>query len=199
MAESISLANGGEAANFKTRTFAFILYTETNPNHPGILEALRQRYQYLAVKHDRDKDADGNIKPAHWHCIVKFRHPRWRSAVSQEMGIEANLLQDCKNFEGNARYMLHLDDPDKAPYDFEELEGSLKALAEPACIGQETESDRVMRIIELLDAERRTLSMREFVLLLCKAGLYSDCRRGGYIMRELLSEHNVEVEMSAEA
>ena len=93
--------------------------------------------------------------------------------------------------------MLHLDNPKKAQYDFDKFEGTLKDLAEKACIGEETESERVLRLLDLLDQQDEILTMRQFVGLVCKAGLYADCRRAGYLMKQMLDEHNMEVSCRA--
>lgn len=195
MATSILLPSGSEIPNYKTRTYSFLLYPDTNDKHAKALALLRQGYNYLVIRHDEDTTEEGAPKGAHFHCILKFRQPRWLSAVSEELGVEPNLFRDCKSFDGYARYMLHLDNPEKVQYDFDKLEGTLKDLAEKACIGEETESERVLRILELLDNERRILTMRQFVTIVCKAGLYADCRRAGYLMKQMLDEHNVEVQM----
>lgn len=196
MGVTIKLESGAEVKNYKTRTYVLLLYPDTNDKHKKALALLRQGYNYLAIQHTEDTTEEGMPKGAHFHCLVKFRQPRWLSAVSEELGVEPNLFRDCKSFDGYARYMLHLDNPEKAQYDFEALEGSLKDLAEKACIGQETESERLERLLDLLDQQTEVLSMRKFVRLVCKAGLYADCRRAGYLMKQMLDEHNVEVQMN---
>lgn len=195
MAATIVLASGAEVKNYKTRTYSFLLYPDTNDKHKNTLALLRQGYNYLAIRHAEDTTEEGAPKGPHFHCILKFRQPRWLSAVSEELGVEPNLFRDCKSFDGYARYMLHMDNPEKAQYDFEALEGTLKDLAEKACIGEETESERVLRLIELLDAQEDYLTMKQFVVIVCKAGLYADCRRAGYLMKQMLDEHNQGVQM----
>lgn len=196
MADMITLESGAQIKNNKTRTFSFVLYPDTNEKHVAALEKLRANYNWLGILHDRDKKDDGTPKLNHWHCVVKFRQPRWQSAVSAELGVEPNLLEPCLSLEGYARYMLHLDNPDRAQYDFDNMEGSLKDHVSGVCIGEPTESERVLRILELLDSERRVLTMRQFVTIVCNAGLYADCRRAGYLMTKMLDEHNAEVQMS---
>lgn len=199
MATTITLESGTVIPNFKTRTFLFILYPDTNPRHAKALEVLPSSYQFLGILHDQDEmvvnDETGETapKPNHWHCIIKFRTQRYLSAVAAELDIEPNLFRDCKNFEGYARYMLHLDDPDKHQYEFKDMVGSLMPLAEKACIGEETESERFLRILDLLDSFGCELTFKQFVSAVAKAGLYSDCRRAGYMMVKLVDEHNREV------
>lgn len=197
MALTIQLPSGAEIPNYKTRTFSFLLYPETNERHAKALAALQQSYQFLGICHTQDTQVNeaGEIEPKanHWHCIVKFRQPRYLSAVSEELDVEPNLFRDCKNFDGYSRYMLHLDDPDKAQYKFDELVGSLKPLAEKACIGQETEDERFLRLIELLESLSCEVTLKQFVKTCCAHGLYSDCRRAGYMIIRLIDEHNKEV------
>lgn len=199
MSLTIKLESGAEIPNYKTRTYSFLLYPETNPRHEKALEALKTSYNFLGILHDQDTTIDEETqetkpKGNHWHCIVKFRQPRYLSAVAAELDVEPNLFRDCKNFDGYARYMLHLDDPDKHQYEFSAMVGSLKDLAEKACIGEETESERFLRILELLDSFACEITFKQFVSTAAKAGLYSDCRRAGYMMVKLVEEHNKEVQ-----
>lgn len=204
MALTITLPSGAEIPNYKTRTFSFLLYPDTNPRHAKALEALQTSYQFLGILHDKDEmevnDETGATapKPNHWHCVVKFRTQRYLSAVAAELDIEPNLFRDCKNFEGYARYMLHLDDPDKHQYEFKDMVGSLKDLAEKACIGQETVDEQFLRCMELLDSFGCEVSMRQFATACAKAGLYAVCRGSGYLMAQIIKEHNREVRFEFE-
>lgn len=197
MALTITLPSGAEIPNYKSRTFSFLLYPDTNERHAKALQVLPASYQFLGILHDQDTETDefAEVVPKanHWHCIIKFRTQRYLSAVAAELDIEPNLFRDCKNFEGYARYMLHLDDPDKHQYDFNDMVGTLKPLAEKACIGEESESERFLRILELLDSFGCEVTFKQFVSAVAKAGLYSDCRRAGYMMVKLVDEHNREV------
>lgn len=202
--DKIVLASGETVRNFKTRLHCIELYQD-NEKHQGILEGIRKSYQYLAILHDADLTDDGKPKKPHYHVMLQFRSAKWASALADELGLEANLICGCagktqpvQTFDGMARYFLHLDHPDKTPYEFEMLEGNLVDKAEGACIGKETESERVLRLLDLLEKQKRILTMKEFVKLVCQAGLYSDCRRAGYLMKTMLDEHNVEVQMCAD-
>lgn len=198
MALTITLPSGAEIPNYKSRTFSFLLYPDANPRHAKALEVLPTSYQFLGILHDQDEEVDpetGEIVPKgnHWHCIIKFRTQRYLSAVAAELDVEANLFRDCKNFDGYARYMLHLDDPDKHQYEFKDMVGSLKDLAEKACIGTETVDEQFLRCMELLDSFGCEVTMRQFATACAKAGLYSVCRGSGYLMAQIIKEHNREV------
>lgn len=198
MALTITLPTGAEIPNYKSRTFSFLLYPDTNPRHAKALEVLPTSYQFLGILHDQDEEVDPETgetiqKGNHWHCIIKFRTQRYLSAVAAELDVEANLFRDCKNFDGYARYMLHLDDPDKHQYEFKDMVGSLKDLAEKACIGTETVDEQFLRCMELLDSFGCEVTMRQFATACAKAGLYSVCRGSGYLMAQIIKEHNREV------
>lgn len=197
MADTITLASGEQVPNFKDRGFCFIIYPEANPNHKTALDKLRAEYDYLAMLHDNDLKDDGTKKEPHYHCIVQFKHPRYLSAVSTALGVEPNLFRKLEKFDSYARYMTHMDDPDKAQYDYQMFEGPLRDKAEGAIIGKEDECERVLRILDLLDSIESVLTMKQFVRIICQAGLYADCRRAGYLMKSMLDEHNREVEMHA--
>ena len=194
--DKIILPSGAELKNFKVRLHGLILY-EDNAAHMTALENIRKGYQYLAMRHDSDTKEDGTLKKPHFHVMLKFRAAKYASALANELGIEPNMIlgtqaneAPVQSFESMARYFMHLDDPQKAQYDFDLMEGPLREDAEAPCNGKQTESDRVLRIIELLDAQPKQLTMREFVILVCKNGLYSDCRRAGFMMTKVLEDHN---------
>ena len=193
MAETITLESGQQIPNFKDRSFCMILYPERNPNHVTAMEKIRAGYQYLAINHSEDSTEDGAPKGPHIHLILKVKHPRYVSALSKELGIEPKLFRKLESFDGYARYMLHLDEPDKHQYEFDDLEGPLKDLAEKAILGKETEDERIVRLLDLLDSIDCVIDMRAWTRIVCAAGLYGDSRRAGYTMRVWLEEHNREV------
>ena len=43
---------------------------------------------------------------------------------------------------------------------------------------------------KILDGVDRAISMTEFVKMCCEAGVYSELRRGGYLLAQVLREHN---------
>lgn len=88
--------------------------------------SLIKRYAY--IYHDRDFNLDGSPKEPHYHLWVAFND---KKSIKQfiEMfscvlpnGDKPNTLDEiCENNIRSQRYMLHLDNSDKAQYDISEI------------------------------------------------------------------------------
>ena len=79
--------------------------------------------QWSYIKHDRDYESvfeDGvekqKLKKPHWHVCMRFKTPRIRSVVANNLGIEKNYIDRAKNWKAANRYLIHLDDDDKFQY-----------------------------------------------------------------------------------
>ncbi len=77
----------------------------------------------ISPLHDKDKNPnDDSTKKAHWHVVLSFKNP-----VSQEHAEETfNKIngvgcQKVKDFAQLARYLCHLDHPNKYQYDIEDV------------------------------------------------------------------------------
>lgn len=103
--------------NEKKREFAFILYPESaNDNWKEILSMLQQKVFY--VLHDKDIDFDGNLKKPHYHVMIMYDTPRSSSTVSK-IAVKCGsngFLEHVMSKRGYARYLCHLDNPEKYQY-----------------------------------------------------------------------------------
>ena len=108
----------------RSRSWNFVLYPD-DPSHATALDFIRSNYQYVLICHDKDVDADGNLKKAHYHVIVKFTQARWNSSVADELGITPNYMQPTGSWDNSARYLLHDGCNDKYQYESNELTGPL--------------------------------------------------------------------------
>lgn len=185
--------------NFKTRNFRAVLYPEEDLTHLFALNKLESGgYFYCACEHDQDRydatnapssDQIGQLKKKHTHVVIKLKNPRYRLAFAEELGIESNYLQQCDNYKGAMLYLVHSGYPDKFQYDFDSVYGSLKFDLEKM-ISNDTESTRVLRILDLLDTMPTPCSYRKFLVAVCENDLYGDFRRMGVGIMHLLEEHN---------
>lgn len=111
--------------NIKVRRVGGILYPQEDITHKQALETIHQSgYDYAYIKHDKDKDDDGNIKKEHYHFILEFSNPRYINAVCDELGITSNYIRPIRNKRGMLAYMIHLNDITKHQYEIEEVQGT---------------------------------------------------------------------------
>lgn len=113
----------GEQKNkARVRNFAFIVYPESAPGNWQEILGEHKVQAFVSPLHDKDCDKDGVIKKPHYHVLVM--HEGVKSLVQiQEFiasvgGVGAELV---KSKVGYARYLCHLDNPEKAKYDVEQV------------------------------------------------------------------------------
>lgn len=81
---------------------------------PQIINALTNCRYYAYIYHDSDVDSDGNVKKKHLHFVAEDRHTlkRW----AEHFGLPENMIEICHNWRSANRYLIHIDDPEKAQY-----------------------------------------------------------------------------------
>ena len=123
----------------------------------------------LAMKHDRDVTAAGEVKEAHWHVVVRFSHAvqaKEAKEVLTSFGCKEASVQYRDSWTAVARYLCHMDDPNKAQYnpaDVVEFGGAdyLAAINRAA--------DKYRIISEMCDWAKRTASTASTSLLITPA------------------------------
>lgn len=110
----------------RCRVVAFIVYADSAAEGwQDRLAAMHVR-GFISPLHDADVLADGTLKKAHWHVILFFDG---KKSVAQIDAIrEACLgedfnrhLEDVACAGAYARYLVHMDDPEKAQYRREDV------------------------------------------------------------------------------
>lgn len=101
-------------ASRKYRNFGAVVYTQ-----PDITNLSAQRWAYIL--HDRDIDADGQLKKPHYHVLLEFVNPRSVSSVAKMLGIPDNMVEIVYSVEGSRLYLTHANAPDKVQYDVSEV------------------------------------------------------------------------------
>lgn len=102
----------------RTRNWELIVYPESAPdNWEKILDDMHLCWACSPL-HDLDtKDDTGELKKAHYHVILSFAGKKSEEQI-QEICSQVGNAQytTVKNMRGAVRYMVHLDDPYKHPY-----------------------------------------------------------------------------------
>lgn len=102
----------------KSRNWATIGYTESMPEN--WLEILQEAHvdTIISPLHDRDVHSDGTIKKPHYHIMLRFDGPE-RNTKAKEIfeKIKSVGVERVNSFVSMARYFIHIDNPEKAQYD----------------------------------------------------------------------------------
>lgn len=102
----------------RTRNFACVVYPESAPeNWQGILvEHLVPAF--ISPLHDQDINPTGEPKKPHYHVIIMFdgvkTNEQARAIFETIGGVGCEVV---KSIRGYARYLCHLDNPEKHQYD----------------------------------------------------------------------------------
>lgn len=138
-------ASGGR----RSRNFATVVYPESAPD--GWQEILSQQFvpAFISPLHDQDINPTGEPKKPHYHVVIMFdslkAKDQAQDIISKINGVGCEVVQSIR---GYARYLCHLDNPEKAQYRQEDVR-SLCGADYPGTIGLVT--DKYKAIGEMID------------------------------------------------
>lgn len=150
-------------SNKKYRNYSFLIYPESlEDDFVKILNESGGKGFYIL--HDMDKLEDGTDKKAHYHVLIMFENPRSLTAVSRlakRCGAVNGFVEPLKNAVAYARYLCHMDNPNKYRYESCEVTSFGGADYEEFC---ETNSDR---------KKRKLSTVCQIVDFICDNKIYS--------------------------
>ena len=108
----------------KNRYWSFVCYPESVML--DFKDYLSEMGCVFAVSplHDKDVNATGEPKKAHWHVLLQFEGPTTYNKVKEQICdvIGATIPKAVISLRGYYRYLCHLDNPEKAQYNIEQIE-----------------------------------------------------------------------------
>lgn len=106
----------------RTRNWTIVLYPESAPeNWRQILDDMHIEWIESPL-HDKDINANGETKKAHWHILLMFGGVKTYEQIKEVTDkLNAPIPQRCHNSKAMVRYMAHLDNPDKAQYNTSDI------------------------------------------------------------------------------
>lgn len=106
----------------RTSTWATIVYPESAPNDWMQLLDDAHVPAFISPLHDRDRDNSGNVKKPHYHVIIFYESLKsQRQAQELFETINGVGTEPVKAPRAYTRYLCHLDNPEKAQYDVNEV------------------------------------------------------------------------------
>ena len=112
-----------EDKSTRTRAWTFILYPESAPdNWKDILNDMHIEW-VLSPLHDKDLNANGELKKAHYHIMLSFGNVKSFEQIREITELlNCPIPQKVHNMRAMVRYMVHLDNPDKVQYDVSSID-----------------------------------------------------------------------------
>lgn len=177
----------------RTRNFATIVYPESAPeNWLEVLDNLHVQ-AFVSPLHDRDLNPDGEPKKPHWHVLIMFDGVK---TVAQAEDLLKQIggvgCQKINSVRGNARYLCHLDNPEKVQYNSQDVLAFAGADYSEIC---SLVSDKYAIFREML-AFCETNSVFNFADLLIYASENRNdwfrvlCDGGVYVLKEYIKSRN---------
>lgn len=179
-----------EKREARSKVWACVMYPESAPG--DWLEKLGETMveAFVSPLHDKDVNPDGTPKKPHWHVLMSFGSLKTAAQVAEVMKEFGCTLspERVKNTRGYARYLCHMDNPEKAQYNPSDIK-SFGGWDYLSIIG--LPSDKYMLLGEMMDYcdENEIYSYR---LLLRFARKEREdwfrclCDEGTYVMKEYL-------------
>lgn len=112
-----------EGKETRQRTWTCIVYPESAPeNWRDLLDEQHIAY-IVSPLHDRDINPDGEPKKPHWHVVLAYGSLKsYEQVKAITDAITAPRPEPCASLRGMIRYLVHMDNPDKAQYDKSQIE-----------------------------------------------------------------------------
>lgn len=101
----------------RVRNFATIIYPESAPENFKEIIADWHIPAFLSPLHDKDVNPDGEIKKAHYHLMLMFQGPKSDEYVKKYFDEVSGVgIKRIASVVGMARYLVHMDNPEKYQY-----------------------------------------------------------------------------------
>lgn len=106
----------------RTRNFATVVYPDSAPENWQQILSEQFVPSFISPLHDKDLNATGEPKKPHWHVIIMFDSTKTSEQAKEIFDLIGGVgLEKVKSIRGYARYLCHLDNPDKAQYNTEDV------------------------------------------------------------------------------
>lgn len=102
----------------RVRNYATVVYPESAPENWQ--EILAQQFipAFISPLHENDVNPTGEAKKAHFHVIIMFDGKKTVEQATEVFEAIGGVgCEVVKSIRGYARYLCHLDNPEKAQYD----------------------------------------------------------------------------------
>ena len=106
----------------RVRLWATVVYPESAPDDWQSIISDLMIPCYISPLHDRDLNSDGTPKKAHHHVLFVFDCKKSRQQIEEITKQFGGVGQELvKSKRGYARYLCHMDNPEKAQYSPEDV------------------------------------------------------------------------------
>lgn len=173
----------------RTRNFVTVVYPESASEN--WVETLSESHipVFISPLHDKDNNPDGEAKKAHYHVMLMYESVH---TIEQAKAIFDSIggvgIETVNSVRGYARYLCHLDNPEKAQYNPADVR-SLCGADYNSIIGLPTDRYKAIREMMLFCGEKNVLYYHELLNYACterEDWFKVLCDSGTYVMKEYI-------------
>lgn len=177
------------------RNFACVLYPESAPENWR--EILVEHFVpcFISPLHNSDINPTGELKKEHYHIMIMFDGVKTTEQAKEIFdSISAVGCEIVKSLRGYARYLCHLDNPDKAQYKVEDVI-SLCGADYTGTIGLAI--DKYKAIGEMIDfIEDNMIDSYAYLMNYCRMNRFDWfrilCDSGTYVIKEYIKAKQID-------
>ena len=180
--------------NERSLYWALLLYEESDNLSFSNIDL--SNYDYLYIKHDKDKLEDGTFKKVHYHVVLKFKNYKWLSSLSEELNIPPNYFQKIRSLDNMLTYLIHYKEENKYHYNFDDLVGSsvLKSKLKNIINSFERdETDIISSFYDYIMSSNVFIKYSDLVRFALDNQFWSEFRRNFSIIKSLTDERNGDI------
>lgn len=106
----------------RARNYATVVYPDSAPADWQEILSDQHIPAFISPIHDKDINPYGEDKKAHYHVMVMYEGKKSFSQVSEVFGLIGGVgCEKINSIRGYARYLCHLDNPEKVQYDISQV------------------------------------------------------------------------------
>jgi hypothetical protein len=185
----------------RTRNYATIVYPESAP--PDWIERLKETHVQALISplHEHDVNPDGEPKKPHYHVLLIFGSVKTLEQAQEVFAQIGGVGQEnVLTLRGYARYLCHIDNPEKAQYDAKDVI-SIGGLDYYDIISLPTDKYELTKKIVKICHTRGVEYFDDLLMLLIEEdeALYRNLHDNSFVVREFLSSRRAKKRDRAQA
>lgn len=154
--KSVQKRADAKRAGKRARAWTALVYADSAAE--GWQDILREQLVECLISpyHDKDVLPTGECKKAHWHVVLSFKSPTTYDRacdVFEAIGAVVPPENECrvKDFRQMARYLCHMDQPDKHRYEMSDVVSIGAIDYQTLCMSAADEDAMLDEIFEFMD------------------------------------------------
>lgn len=167
--------------------WCILLYPE-NESHREALNFIEKNYkEYAWIKHEPETED----KKEHIHVVIRFINQRWNTSLANELGIEINMLERCRNLDNALLYLIHFREPEKKQYDVENVHGIYnRRIIRLIQSDGKDHTDLANDIVNWIEQTQGEVTYSKLFYFCRDNGMYGELIRAMKLFSCIIEEHN---------